>query len=92
MASATPKNTEELAELARDQQRPELVAYAGNWRYQAVATLYWHDLLKDQCCGDIDLFETGRREKTVHVHGPESEVRAKCSRQIQAQVYRGAQG
>ena len=80
----------QLHEEARSQARPELVAYAHNWRYQAVGTLSCHDLLRDEYCGSVDLFERYVHETSVQLHGTEEEVRAKIARQVASHVERWA--
>ena len=61
-------DTARTAEMARDQARPELVHYAGNWRYQVIVTRQCFDLLTDRYSYDVQYCETAVRGTCARFH------------------------
>ena len=50
--------------IARDQRRPGLLGCWHNRRYQAVMTMYCHDLARERWVIELDCYETGSHKDT----------------------------
>ena len=50
--------------IAHDQRRPGLLGYWHNRRFQAVMTMYCHDLATDRWVIELDMYETGSHADT----------------------------